>query len=102
MHNRTEQLDAFSELLDIMDQLRTSCPWDKKQTFQSLRKLTIEETYELAFAIISNDKEEIKNELGDLLLHIVFYAKLGSENNDFDIADVCKHISQKLIYTQEV
>jgi len=98
MHSKDEKLKAFSRLLDIMDELRLSCPWDKKQNFQSLRKLTIEETYELADAIINNDKAEIKKELGDLLLHIVFYAKLGSETQDFDIADVCEGISEKLIY----
>ncbi|MGZ2371492.1 nucleoside triphosphate pyrophosphohydrolase [Ancylomarina sp. YFZ004] len=93
-----ENLKAFEELLNIMDELRLKCPWDKKQTLESLRTLTIEETYELADAILKNDKEEIKKELGDLLLHIVFYAKIGSETNDFDIADVCKGISEKLIY----
>jgi XTP/dITP diphosphohydrolase len=93
-----ENLKAFEELLNIMDELRLKCPWDKKQTLESLRILTIEETYELADAILKNDKEEIKKELGDLLLHIVFYAKIGSETNDFDIADVCKGISEKLIY----
>jgi XTP/dITP diphosphohydrolase len=98
MHSKKEKLEAFSRLLDIMDELRLSCPWDKKQTFQTLRKLTIEETYELVEAILNNDKDEIKKELGDLLLHIVFYAKLGSETQDFDIADVCESISEKLIY----
>ena len=93
-----KNLKAFEELLNIMDELRLKCPWDKKQTLESLRTLTIEETYELADAILKNDKEEIKKELGDLLLHIVFYAKIGSETNDFDIADVCKGISEKLIY----
>lgn len=95
--NRTEQLKAFERLLDIMDDLREKCPWDKKQTFQSLRNLTVEEVYELGDAIIENDKNEIKKELGDVLLHIVFYAKMGSETNDFDIADVCNSISDKLI-----
>lgn len=95
--NRTEQLKAFERLLDIMDDLREKCPWDKKQTFQSLRNLTVEEVYELGDAIIENDKSEIKKELGDVLLHIVFYAKMGSETNDFDIADVCNSISDKLI-----
>ena len=93
-----ENLKAFQELLDIMDELRLKCPWDKKQTLESLRTLTIEETYELADAILKNDKEEIKKELGDLLLHIVFYAKIGSETNDFDIADVANSISEKLIH----
>lgn len=95
--NRTEQLKAFERLLDIMDDLREKCPWDKKQTFQSLRNLTVEEVYELGDAIIENDKNEIKKELGDVLLHIVFYAKMGSETKDFDIADVCNSISDKLI-----
>ncbi|WP_321515886.1 nucleoside triphosphate pyrophosphohydrolase [Marinifilum fragile] len=92
------KLQAFERLLDIMDQLREGCPWDRKQTFESLRTLTIEETYELADSILKGDKQEIKKELGDILLHIVFYAKIGSETNDFDIADVCDSISEKLIY----
>ncbi|RKE02057.1 nucleoside triphosphate pyrophosphohydrolase [Marinifilum flexuosum] len=92
------KLKAFERLLDIMDQLREGCPWDKKQTFESLRTLTIEETYELADSILKGDKQEIKKELGDILLHIVFYAKIGSETKDFDIADVCDGISEKLIY----
>lgn len=97
MNNRQNQLEAFNRLLDIMDDLREKCPWDKKQTFESLRHLTIEETYELGDAILDNDKSEIKKELGDLLLHIVFYAKIGSETNDFDIADVANSICDKLI-----
>jgi len=97
MNSRQEHLNAFERLLDIMDELREKCPWDKKQTLQSLRHLTIEETYELGDAILDNDLTEIKNELGDLLLHIIFYAKIGSETNDFDIADVANSISQKLI-----
>ncbi|WP_421919754.1 nucleoside triphosphate pyrophosphohydrolase [Marinifilum sp.] len=92
------KLKAFERLLDIMDQLREGCPWDRKQTFESLRTLTIEETYELADSILKGNKQEIKKELGDILLHIVFYAKIGSETNDFDIADVCDSISEKLIY----
>nr|WP_255724841.1 nucleoside triphosphate pyrophosphohydrolase [Tenacibaculum sp. Mcav3-52] len=84
-------------MLDIMDDLREKCPWDKKQTLQSLRHLTIEETYELADAILDNDLQEIKKELGDVLLHIVFYAKIGSEKQAFDIADVANSISDKLI-----
>lgn len=92
------KLKAFERLLDIMDKLRVGCPWDKKQTFESLRTLTIEETYELADSILKGNKQEIKKELGDILLHIVFYAKIGSETNDFDIADVCDGISEKLIY----
>jgi len=98
LHSKEEKLQAFSRLLDIMDELRTGCPWDKKQTFQSLRHLTIEETYELGDAILNNDLEEIKKELGDLLLHIVFYSKIGSETKSFDIADVCNEISDKLVY----
>lgn len=98
MHTREEQLAAFSRLLDIMDDLRAKCPWDKKQTLESLRHLTIEETYELGDAILNNDLQEIKKELGDLLLHIVFYAKIGSETNDFDIADVANGICDKLIH----
>jgi XTP/dITP diphosphohydrolase len=97
MNSRKEQLQAFDRLLTIMDELREQCPWDKKQTMQSLRHLTIEETYELGDAILDNDLEEIKKELGDVLLHIVFYSKIGSETSDFDIADVCNSISDKLI-----
>ncbi|MDO4229930.1 MAG: nucleoside triphosphate pyrophosphohydrolase [Capnocytophaga sp.] len=97
MNNRQKQLQAFERLLDIMDDLREKCPWDKKQTLQSLRHLTIEETYELGDAILDNNMQEIKKELGDLLLHIVFYAKIGSETNDFDIADVANSVCDKLI-----
>ena len=97
MNSRQQQLQAFGRLLDIMDDLREKCPWDKKQTLESLRHLTIEETYELGDAILDNDLQEIKKELGDLLLHIVFYAKIGSETNDFDIADVANSICDKLI-----
>jgi len=97
MNSRKEQLSAFNRLLDIMDDLREKCPWDKKQTLESLRHLTIEETYELADAILDNDLPEIKKELGDVLLHIVFYAKIGSEKKAFDIADVANSISDKLI-----
>jgi len=97
MNSRKEQLKAFNRLLDIMDDLRKKCPWDKKQTLQSLRHLTIEETYELADAILENDLDEVKKELGDVLLHIVFYAKIGSEKKAFDIADVANSISDKLI-----
>lgn len=98
MNSRAQQLQAFERLLDIMDELREKCPWDKKQTLTSLKHLTIEEVYELNEAINANDLPEVKKELGDLLLHIVFYAKIGSETNDFDIADVCNAISDKLIY----
>ena len=93
-----KRLEAFQRLLTIMDQLREQCPWDKKQTMQSLRHLTIEETYELTDAIIEENNDEIKGELGDLLLHIVFYSKIASETNDFDIADVANAICDKLIH----
>ncbi len=96
--NKDPRLEAFKELLDIMDKLRASCPWDKKQTNESLRKLTIEETYELADAIIEGDDLAISKELGDLMLHIVFYSKIGSEKGLFDISDVLKGINKKLIY----
>ncbi len=98
MNNRKTQLKAFDRLLTIMDELREQCPWDRKQTLESLRHLTIEETYELGDAILDNDLEEVKKELGDLLLHIVFYAKIGSETKDFDIADVANGICEKLIH----
>lgn len=91
-------MQAFGRLLDIMDDLREKCPWDRKQTNESLRPNTIEETYELADALIKNDKADICKELGDVLLHIVFYAKIGSETGDFDIADVCNQLCDKLIY----
>lgn len=97
MNSRANQLKAFDRLLTIMDELREQCPWDKKQTMESLRHLTIEETYELGDAILDNDLDEVKKELGDVLLHIVFYAKIGSETKDFDIADVCNSICDKLI-----
>ena len=97
MNSRENQLKAFDRLLTIMDELREQCPWDKKQTMETLRHLTIEETYELGDAILENDLNEVKKELGDVLLHIVFYAKIGSETNDFDIADVCNDICEKLI-----
>ncbi len=97
MSTRKEQLQGFDRLLTIMDELRAQCPWDKKQTMQSLRHLTIEETYELGDAILDNNLEEVKKELGDVLLHIVFYAKIGSETDNFDIADVCNDICEKLI-----
>jgi MazG family protein len=90
--------DNFARLLDIMDELRAKCPWDKEQTLESLRTLTIEETYELADAIVDNDLQEIKKELGDLLLHIVFYAKIGQEKGAFDISDVIDNLNEKLIY----
>ena len=93
-----EQLKAFDRLLTVMDELREKCPWDRKQTFESLRQNTIEETYELASALIQNDMNEIAKELGDVLLHVVFYAKIGSEKGAFDIADVCNKIADKLIF----
>ena len=98
MHTREEQLQAFDRLLTVMDELRVKCPWDRKQTFESLRQNTIEETYELASALIKQDKNEIAKELGDVLLHVVFYAKIGSETGDFDIADVCNRLCDKLIF----
>lgn len=98
MNSKQLQLQSFERLLTIMDELREKCPWDKKQTFESLRHLTIEETYELGDAILNHDLNEIKKELGDLLLHIVFYAKIGSETDSFDIADVCNDICEKLIH----
>ena len=98
MNSKQEKLKAIERVLDIMDTLREECPWDKKQTFESLRHLTIEETYELGEAILSGDRTQIKKELGDLLLHIVFYSKLGSEENAFDISDVANEISDKLIF----
>ena len=97
MSDKTKQLEAFERLLIIMDELREQCPWDKKQTMESLRHLTIEEVYELGDAILDNDLDEVKKELGDVLLHIVFYSKIGSETNSFDIADVCHSISDKLV-----
>ncbi|KGK30715.1 MULTISPECIES: nucleoside triphosphate pyrophosphohydrolase [Cellulophaga] len=98
MNSRKKQLEAFDRLLTIMDELRAQCPWDKKQTMETLRHLTIEETYELGDAILENDLQEVKKELGDVLLHIIFYAKIGSETNDFDIADVANEICDKLIH----
>jgi MazG family protein len=93
-----ERLSAFGRLLDIMDELREKCPWDKNQTMESLRNLTLEEAYELADAITKNDSDEIKKELGDILLHIVFYARIGSELKSFDIKDVIDAINEKLVY----
>ncbi len=97
-NSREDQLKAFGRLLDIMDDLREKCPWDKKQTLASLRYLTIEETYELSDAILDNDLDEIKGELGDILLHMVFYSKIGNEKGAFDVADVLNAICEKLIY----
>ena len=98
MNNRQQQLAAFDRLLTVMDELREKCPWDRKQTFESLRQNTIEETYELASALIQNDMNEISKELGDVLLHVVFYAKIGRELGAFDMADVCNKICDKLIF----
>ena len=98
MNRRQGQLKAFERLLDIMDDLREKCPWDRKQTFDSLRQNTIEETYELATAISRHDMNEICKELGDVLLHVVFYAKMGSETGEFDIADVCNRLCDKLVF----
>lgn len=98
MHTREEQMKAFARVLDVMDELREKCPWDRVQTNESLRENTIEETFELCDAIMKDDKAEIRKELGDLLLHVVFYAKIGSETEDFDIKDVCDALCDKLIY----
>ncbi len=98
MHTREEQMKAFGRLLDIMDELRVKCPWDRVQTNESLRQNTIEETFELCDALMKNDTPNVCKELGDLLLHIVFYAKIGSETNDFDIKDVCDKLCEKLIF----
>jgi len=98
MNSREAKLEAFGRLLDIMDTLREECPWDRKQTLETLRHLTIEETYELADAIEGNDLQEIKKELGDLMLHMVFYSKIGSEKGAFDVADVLNTVCEKLIH----
>lgn len=98
MHTREEKMAAFGRLLDVMDDLREKCPWDAKQTNQSLRPNTIEETYELCDALMKEDNHEICKELGDVLLHVVFYAKIGSEKEAFDIADVCNKLCDKLIF----
>jgi MazG family protein len=98
MNSMEEKLKVFRELLEIMDRLRVECPWDRKQTNESLRSLTIEETYELADAILEKNPEDIKKELGDLMLHVVFYAKLGSEKGEFDMADIISSLNEKLIY----
>lgn len=98
LHTRKEQLEAFEKFLDILDELREKCPWDRKQTNESLRPNTIEETYELCDAIVRNDSNDICKELGDVLLHVAFYAKIGSEKGDFDIKDVCDKLTDKLIF----
>ena len=92
-----EKLEAFERLLNIMDELREKCPWDKKQTIESIRHLTIEETYELSDAILKNDSNELKKELGDILLHIVFYARIASETNQFNITDVINSLCKQLL-----
>lgn len=98
MHTRKEQMEAFGRFLDILDELREKCPWDRKQTNESLRPNTIEETYELCDALMKDDKKDICKELGDVLLHVAFYAKIGSETGDFDIKDVCDCLCEKLIF----
>lgn len=98
MHTREEKLEAFGRLLDVMDELRVKCPWDRKQTNQTLRPNTIEECYELCDALLHEDRKNICKELGDVLLHVVFYAKIGSETQDFDIKDVCDKLCDKLIF----
>ena len=98
MNKRKKQLESVDKLLDVMDELRLKCPWDKKQTIKSLRSLTIEETYELSQAILDNDMDAIKVELGDILLHIIFYSKIASEKNHFDLSDVASSVTEKLIY----
>ncbi len=98
IHTREQQLKAFERLLDVLDELRVKCPWDKKQTNESLRPNTIEETYELCDALMKDDANEICKELGDVLLHVAFYAKIGAEKGDFDIADVCNRLCDKLIF----
>ena len=98
MHTREEKLEAFGRLLDVLDELREKCPWDRKQTNESLRPNTIEETYELCDALINNNKADICKELGDVLLHVCFYAKIGSESKYFDIADVCHKLCDKLVF----
>lgn len=97
-HTREEKMEAFGRLLDVMDRLREECPWDRKQTNDSLRQNTIEETYELSDAIIRDDNREICKELGDVLLHIVFYSRIGEEKQEFDIADVCNKLCDKMIF----
>ena len=98
MHTREEKIEAFGQLLDVLDELRVKCPWDRKQTNESLRPNTIEEVYELCDALMKDDKKNICKELGDVLLHVVFYAKIGSETGDFDIKDVCDRLCDKLIF----
>ena len=98
MHTRKEQIEAFGHFLDILDELRVKCPWDRKQTNESLRTNTIEEVYELSDALMKGDKKETCKELGDVLLHVAFYSKIASETDDFDIKDVCDHLCEKLVF----
>ena len=98
MHSREEQMEAFGRFLDVLDELREKCPWDRKQTNESLRPNTIEETYELCDALVRDDKKDICKELGDVLLHVAFYAKIASETGDFDMKDVCDRLCEKLVY----
>ena len=98
MHTRKEQMEAFGRFLDVLDELREKCPWDRKQTNESLRPNTIEETYELCDALMKDDKKDICKELGDVLLHVAFYAKIASETGDFDMKDVCDRLCDKLIF----
>ena len=98
MHTREEQMEAFGRFLDVLDELREKCPWDRKQTNESLRPNTIEETYELCDALVRDDKKDICKELGDVLLHVAFYAKIASETGDFDMKDVCDRLCEKLVY----
>ena len=98
MNTKQEKIEAFGRLLDIMDELREKCPWDRKQTLQTLRHLTLEETYELTDALLNEDLPEIKKELGDVLLHLIFYSKIASEKKAFDIADVINSLNEKLIF----
>ena len=98
MHSREEKLEAFGRLLDVLERLRKECPWDRKQTNESLRPNTIEETFELCDALLKNDKKNICKELGDVIMHVIFYAKIGDETGDFDIADVCNKEADKLIF----
>lgn len=98
MHTREEKLEAFGRLLDVLDRLRKECPWDRKQTNESLRPNTIEEVYELCDALMKNDRRDICKELGDVIMHVMFYAKIGEETGDFDVADVCNKEADKLIF----
>ncbi|RGN42601.1 MULTISPECIES: nucleoside triphosphate pyrophosphohydrolase [unclassified Bacteroides] len=98
MHTKEEKMEAFGRFLDILDELRIKCPWDKKQTYESLRTNTIEEVYELSDALMKHDMKDVRKELGDVLLHVAFYAKIASETGDFDIKDVCDSLCEKLIF----